>query len=70
MGQDHSHDHVAGANARMLGWALALTATFLVVETTDLILRVRRSKSNRLSSRHNSAFVAPRHRRDEAQHQR
>ncbi len=32
MGQDHSHDHVAGANAHMLGWALALTATFLVVE--------------------------------------
>ncbi|HEY0597667.1 cation diffusion facilitator family transporter [Sphingopyxis sp.] len=32
MGQDHSHDHVAGANTRMLGWALALTATFLVVE--------------------------------------
>lgn len=32
MGQDHSHDHVAGANARMLGWALALTATFLIVE--------------------------------------
>lgn len=32
MGQDHSHDHVAGANARMLGWALAITATFLVVE--------------------------------------
>jgi cobalt-zinc-cadmium efflux system protein len=32
MGQDHSHDHGAGANARMLGWALALTATFLVVE--------------------------------------
>lgn len=32
MGQDHSHDHFAGANARMLGWALAITATFLVVE--------------------------------------
>jgi cobalt-zinc-cadmium efflux system protein len=32
MGEDHSHDHVAGANARMLGWALAITATFLVVE--------------------------------------
>lgn len=32
MGQDHSHDHIAGANARMLGWALALTATFLIVE--------------------------------------
>lgn len=32
MGQDHSHDPVAGANVRMLGGALALTATFLVVE--------------------------------------
>ena len=30
--QGHSHDHAAGASARMLGWALALTATFLIVE--------------------------------------
>lgn len=29
----HAHDHAAGASARMLGWALALTGTFLVVET-------------------------------------
>jgi cobalt-zinc-cadmium efflux system protein len=28
----HSHDHTAGANARMLGWALALTSTYLVAE--------------------------------------
>lgn len=28
----HAHDHTAGANAKMLGWALALTATFLVAE--------------------------------------
>ena len=28
----HSHDHTAGANAKMLKWALALTATYLVAE--------------------------------------
>jgi len=28
----HAHDHTAGANAKMLGWALALTSTFLVAE--------------------------------------
>ncbi|MBI0477096.1 cation transporter [Sphingomonas sp. MA1305] len=28
----HAHDHTAGANAKMLGWALALTATYLVAE--------------------------------------
>lgn len=28
----HSHDHTAGANARMLTWALGLTATYLVAE--------------------------------------
>jgi cobalt-zinc-cadmium efflux system protein len=28
----HAHDHTAGANARMLGWALALTAAYLVAE--------------------------------------
>jgi cobalt-zinc-cadmium efflux system protein len=28
----HSHDHTAGANAKMLRWALALTATYLVAE--------------------------------------
>ena len=28
----HSYDHTAGANARMLSWALALTATYLVAE--------------------------------------
>ena len=27
-----AHDHSAGANAKMLGWALALTATYLVAE--------------------------------------
>ena len=35
MGQEHaghSHDHTAGANAKMLGWALALTFTYLVAE--------------------------------------
>lgn len=37
MEQDHStaghgHDHTAGSNAKMLGWALALTATYLVAE--------------------------------------
>lgn len=30
--EGHSHDHTAGANAKMLGWALALTATYLVAE--------------------------------------
>lgn len=28
----HSHDHTAGANAKMLTWALCLTATYLVAE--------------------------------------
>lgn len=28
----HTHGHTAGANAKMLGWALALTATYLVAE--------------------------------------
>jgi len=28
----HSHDHTAGANATMLGWALALTTIYLVAE--------------------------------------
>lgn len=28
----HSHDHTAGANAKMLGWALALTSIYLVAE--------------------------------------
>ncbi len=28
----HAHDHTAGANATMLGWALALTTTYLVAE--------------------------------------
>jgi len=28
----HAHDHTAGASARMLGWALALTSTYLVAE--------------------------------------
>lgn len=28
----HAHDHTAGANSKMLGWALGLTATFLVAE--------------------------------------
>lgn len=35
MAQDHGaagHDHTAGANSKMLGWALALTATYLVAE--------------------------------------
>ena len=31
-GDGHTHDHTAGANAKMLGWALALTATYLVAE--------------------------------------
>lgn len=31
-GAGHSHDHTAGANAKMLRWALALTSTYLVVE--------------------------------------
>jgi len=31
-GAGHSHDHTAGANAKMLGWALALTSTYLVAE--------------------------------------
>jgi hypothetical protein len=37
MAHDHGpggdfHDHTAGANAKMLGWALALTSTYLIVE--------------------------------------
>ncbi len=28
----HSHDHTSGANAKMLGWALALTSTYLIAE--------------------------------------
>lgn len=28
----HNHDHTAGANAKMLGWALALTSSYLVAE--------------------------------------
>lgn len=31
-GAGHSHDHTAGANMKMLGWALALTSTYLVAE--------------------------------------
>ena len=31
-GAGHSHDHTAGANAKMLRWALALTSTYLVAE--------------------------------------
>ncbi len=31
-GAGHSHDHTAGANTKMLGWALALTSTYLVAE--------------------------------------
>ena len=29
---EHAHNHAAGANSKMLGWALALTTTFLVAE--------------------------------------
>jgi len=28
----HAHDHTTGTNAKMLGWALALTATYLIAE--------------------------------------
>ena len=28
----HAHNHAAGANSRMLGWALVLTTTFLIAE--------------------------------------
>ena len=31
-GAGHSHDHTAGANAKMLGWALALTSPYLIAE--------------------------------------
>lgn len=31
-GAGHSHDHTARANAKMLGWALALTSTYLIAE--------------------------------------
>jgi cobalt-zinc-cadmium efflux system protein len=34
----HSHDHTAGANARMLGWALALTSIYLVAEVVGGIV--------------------------------
>lgn len=28
----HAHDHTAGANAKMLGWALVLTTAYLIAE--------------------------------------
>jgi len=31
-GAGHSHDHTAGVNAKMLGWALALTSTYLIAK--------------------------------------
>ncbi|MET4898329.1 cation diffusion facilitator family transporter [Sphingomonadaceae bacterium jetA1] len=34
----HAHDHTAGANARMLGWALALTSIYLVAEVVGGIV--------------------------------
>ena len=34
----HSHDHAAGASARMLGWALALTTAYLVAEVVGGLL--------------------------------
>ena len=34
----HSHNHAAGANSKMLGIALALTATFLIVELVGAYL--------------------------------
>ena len=34
----HSHDHAAGANSKMLGIALALTGTFLIVELVGAYL--------------------------------
>lgn len=34
----HAHDHTAGANAKMLGWALALTSTYLVAEVVGGII--------------------------------
>jgi cobalt-zinc-cadmium efflux system protein len=34
----HSHDHTAGANAKMLGWALALTSIYLVAEVVGGIV--------------------------------
>jgi len=37
-GGDHSHDHTAGANAKMLGWALALTSVYLIAEVVGGIV--------------------------------
>jgi len=34
----HSHDHTAGANAKMLGWALALTSAYLAAEVVGGIV--------------------------------
>jgi cobalt-zinc-cadmium efflux system protein len=34
----HSHDHSAGANAKMLGWALALTSVYLAAEVVGGIV--------------------------------
>jgi hypothetical protein len=28
----HAHEHTAGANAKMLGWALVLTRAYLIAE--------------------------------------
>lgn len=34
----HAHDHTAGTNAKMLSWALALTASYLIAEVVGAFL--------------------------------
>lgn len=35
---EHAHNHAAGANSKMLAWALALTTTFLIAEVVGAYL--------------------------------
>ena len=36
--EGHAHDHIAGANAKMLGWALGLTSLYLIAEVVGGIV--------------------------------
>ena len=36
----HAHDHTAGANAKMLSWALALTIAYLVAEVKGVAVGI------------------------------
>jgi len=48
----HSHDHTAGSNAKMLGWALALTSVYLVAEVIGgFVFRQREQQIRLFASR-------------------